>query len=163
MSAELDKLDRLFFAASELQRSAKSSYDSLLAFYGENAHSTPSDTEFWAALTLFVEKFAVAQKALLLERKEKAEREARRMQREQAQAGRALQVRSEPPNTVDKDARARMLAQPTWDMGRGAEPHQPTDAMPPQAIEGVDITSRLQDDTISHGGLGSPVVVLPSR
>ncbi|GFH28045.1 hypothetical protein HaLaN_26461, partial [Haematococcus lacustris] len=125
-------------------------------------------TEFWAALTLFVEKFAVAQKALLLERKEKAEREARRMQREQTQAARAPQVRSEPPNTVDKDARARMLAQPTWDMGqhhtgRGAEPHQPTDAMPPQAIEGVDITSRLQDDTILHGGLGSPVVVLPSR
>jgi hypothetical protein len=36
------------------------------------------DTEFWAALAVFVEKYNTAQKALLAERKEREEREARR-------------------------------------------------------------------------------------
>jgi hypothetical protein len=37
-----------------------------------------ADVEFWAALSSFVEKFSAAQKALLTERKDREEKEARR-------------------------------------------------------------------------------------
>lgn len=37
-----------------------------------------ADTEFWAALGGFVDKFSAAQRALISERKDREEREARR-------------------------------------------------------------------------------------
>lgn len=43
----------------------KTLYEALLRYYGENLNSTPSDVEFWAALSIFVDKFAAAQKAIV--------------------------------------------------------------------------------------------------
>ena len=34
-------------------------------YYGENLNSTPSDIEFWAALSSFVDKFSASQKAII--------------------------------------------------------------------------------------------------
>ena len=56
-----------------------------MAYFGENLNSTNSDTEFWAAIAVFVERFTAVQKALLKEKIEREEREARRRQREAQQ------------------------------------------------------------------------------
>ncbi len=37
----------------------------MLKYFGETTNSTKSDTEFWAAIAGFVEKFGQAQKALV--------------------------------------------------------------------------------------------------
>ncbi|PNH10553.1 Formin-like protein 13 [Tetrabaena socialis] len=86
----------------------KSQYEALLRYYGENLNSTPSDTEFWTAISAFVDKFSAAQKALVAERKEKEEREARRRQREAADADKARRASMRRQET--QDARERLLS-----------------------------------------------------
>lgn len=43
----------------------KVEYEATLKFFGENLNSAPSDTEFWAGIANFMDKFGSAQKALL--------------------------------------------------------------------------------------------------
>eukprot|EP00879_Flechtneria_rotunda_P013653 GHRR01014263.1.p1 GENE.GHRR01014263.1~~GHRR01014263.1.p1 ORF type:complete len:984 (+),score=468.20 GHRR01014263.1:955-3906(+) len=60
-----------------LRDRAASAWEGLLKHFGETKQSCPSDTDFWADMQLFVERFSAAQKAVLQEDKDAAERKER--------------------------------------------------------------------------------------
>ncbi|GAX85539.1 hypothetical protein CEUSTIGMA_g12955.t1 [Chlamydomonas eustigma] len=113
MTAELARLEAQLKSATAAQAQMRSGYEAMLAYFGENLNSTNSDTDFWAAISLFVERFAAVQRALLRERSEKEEREARRKQREEQQAGAAAasQMRKQKDASM-REKRERMLRTP---------------------------------------------------
>ena len=45
-----------FNRLNRLPLQVKAGYEALLAYYGENLNSTSSDTEFWSAIAVFVER-----------------------------------------------------------------------------------------------------------
>ncbi|KXZ42876.1 hypothetical protein GPECTOR_113g288 [Gonium pectorale] len=108
MREELETLERQAAEVKELQARVKVEYEAMLKYFGENLNSTPSDTEFWDAISQFVDKFSATQKALVTERKEKEEREARRRQREAAEAEKARKASLRRQETAD--ARERLLS-----------------------------------------------------
>ncbi len=68
-----------------------------------------ADTEFWAALAAFCDKFSTAQRALLAERKDREEKEARRRKRvEQTTSVAAAAVAQQ---RQQEEAMQRLLAQ----------------------------------------------------
>lgn len=48
-----------------MQAKVTKDYVAMLAYLGENLNSTPKDTEFWAAVALFVDKFSGCQRAII--------------------------------------------------------------------------------------------------
>eukprot|EP00798_Chlamydomonas_sp_ICE-L_P020827 gene20827-27657_t len=62
MEAELAKLETSLEEVREMQEDVQKKYVQLLAYCGENLNSASSDTEFWAAITTFVDKFSSCQK-----------------------------------------------------------------------------------------------------
>ncbi|KAF8060333.1 FH6 [Scenedesmus sp. PABB004] len=60
-----------------LRDRAASAWEGLLRHFGETRQSCPADTEFWADISLFVERFSAAQKAVLQEDRDAAERKQR--------------------------------------------------------------------------------------
>ncbi|WIA23864.1 hypothetical protein OEZ85_013518 [Tetradesmus obliquus] len=60
-----------------LRDRSASAWEALLRHYGETKQSVPTDTEFWADMQVFVERFSSAQKAVLQEEKDAAERKQR--------------------------------------------------------------------------------------
>ncbi|EFJ47096.1 hypothetical protein VOLCADRAFT_105316 [Volvox carteri f. nagariensis] len=69
MAAELEAMEAQYSEVRGMQTCMKEQYEAMLKYFGENLNSTPSDTEFWAGIAAFVDKFSATQKALLAVRR----------------------------------------------------------------------------------------------
>eukprot|EP00955_Chlamydomonas_euryale_P100861 365309-Chlamydomonas_euryale.AAC.16 len=130
--------------AQAMQQALMKEYEALLVYFGENLNSTNNDVEFWAAIACFVDKFAAAQKAILRDRADAQEREARRRQREEQKIEAATRRRANKQGELKlHESRARLMGRAPGQAGskpraNRQEQHSGDGLLPPAAVLSCD-------------------------